>query len=120
MKRLNVECKLSKEEIRKIVESKKSNKSEKMKDLFMGGLEIKEISNLLDVRYNFVYNVVSNYVRMNDLEKKVISEKKVNRKDDIVKLMKEGKSNIEISKILKCNYNYVWKICSEELKKVKK
>jgi DNA-binding NarL/FixJ family response regulator len=120
MKRLNVERKLSKEEIKKIVESKKRTKSEKMKELFIGGLEVKEISILMNVRYNFVYNVVSNYVRMNDLEEKVISEKKINRKDDIVKLMKEGKSNIEISKILKCNYNYVWKICNEELKKVRK
>jgi DNA-binding CsgD family transcriptional regulator len=61
--------------------------------------------------------VVSNMVRMGDLENHVVKEVKENKKDEIVKMLKEGKSNIEISKALKCNYNYVWKIVNEELKK---
>lgn len=114
--KMKVERKLEKKEIEKILKSELS-KSQKMKDLFKGGLEVKEISLLLNVRYNFVYNVVSNMIRVNDLEGKVVKEKKEDKKSKIIELLKKGKSNIEISKELKCNYNYVWKIVNEELSK---
>ena len=115
MMMMKVEKKIEKKEVEKILKSEIS-KSEKMKILFKGGYEIKEISILMNVRYNFVYNVVSNMIRMNDLEKDVIKEEKDNKRDKIVELLKKGKSNIEISKELKCNYNYVWKVVNECLK----
>jgi galactitol-specific phosphotransferase system IIB component len=116
MMKMKVEKILSREEIKKILVSEIS-KSEKMKKLFMGGLDVKSISEMMNVRYNFVYNVVSNMIRVNDMEKEVVKEVKENKKDEIIKLLKEGKSNIEICKKLKCNYNYVWKVVNEELKK---
>jgi len=118
MMMMKVEKKLEKKEVEKILKAEVS-KSEKMKILFKGGLEVKEIAELMNVRYNFVYNVVSNMIRVNDLENSVIKEEKENKRKDIVKLLKEGKSNIEISKELKCNYNYVWKVVNEELRKSK-
>lgn len=119
MMNLKVEKKLGKVEVEKILKSEVS-KSEKMKKLFLGGLEVKEIAELMQVRYNFVYNVVSNMIRVDDLEAAVVKTEKEGKREDIVRLMNEGKSNIEISKILKSNYNYVWKVVNEELKKGKK
>jgi hypothetical protein len=116
---MKVEKRLEKLEVEKLLNDESLSKSERMKKLFLGGLEVKEISELFSlkegklVRYNFVYNVVSDMIRRNDLEKDVIKVEKENRKDDIVKLIKDKKSMIEISKILKCNYNYVWKIYKE-------
>lgn len=115
MMKVNVK-RIEKVEVEKIMKCE-SSKSEKMKKLFLGGLEVKEISEMMNVRYNFVYNVVSNLIRVEDMEKDIIKESKEGKKDEIVKLLKAGKSNIEISKELKCNYNYVWKVVNEELKK---
>lgn len=108
------EVKVSKTELKKGVEAikaSKSSKSDKMKQLFSLGLDIKQIAEIMNVRYNFVYNVISNYVRVNDI--KVEQAKKVSRKDDIVKLYKAGKTRVEISKELKCNYNYVFKVTKD-------
>ena len=118
MMKMKVEKKLERKEVEKILKAELS-KSEKMKILFRGGLEVKEIAELMNVRYNFVYNVVSNMIRINDLENNVIKEEKENKRKDIVRLLKEGKSNVEISKELRCNYNYVWKVVNEELRKSK-
>ena len=82
-----------------------------MKDLFELGLEIKEIATMMNVRYNFVYNVVSNYVRINDIE--TTSVERSSRKNEILDMFKQGKSNIEISKELKVNYTYVFKVIKE-------
>lgn len=114
MMKMKVEKVATKNEIAKIVESNES-KSSKMKQLFLKGLDIKTISEIMQVRYNFVYNVVSNMIRVEGLESNVVKETKENKKDEIIKLLNEGKSNIEISKALKCNYNYVWKIVNEAL-----
>lgn len=90
----------------KIVDNNELSKSQKMKNLFDLGLDIKEISQLMNVRYNFVYNVISNYVNMNGIT--VIQETKENKKELILKMFQEGKSNKEISIELKTNYNYVF------------
>ena len=58
---------MTKNAIEKILKAEGS-KSSKMKELYNGGLEIKEIATLLNVRYNFVYNVISNECRVNDIE----------------------------------------------------
>ena len=99
-------------EIQKIINNQTS-KSQAMIELYNQGLEIKEIANIMDVRYNFVYNVISNYCRMNDIELRTNKGNENTKKVMIEKLFKEGKTNVEISKELKTNYNYVYKITKQ-------
>jgi DNA-binding CsgD family transcriptional regulator len=105
MKKENVK-KATKKAIEEILKSDTS-KSARIKALFDAGLETKEIAELLGIRYNFAYNVISNYANMNDIK---VSTKKdtVSKKDLIINLYKQGKSNKEISIELKTNYNYVF------------
>ena len=108
---MNVSKVVSKKEI-EVVLNEELSKSKKIIKLFELGIDVKEISILMNIRYNFSYNVISNYIRMNDV-KDVLKEEKDNKKQEIIRLYKLGKSNIEICNELKCNYNYVWKICNE-------
>lgn len=87
-----------------------ASKSKAMIELYNEGLEIKEIATAMNVRYNFVYNVISNYCRMNDVELRTNQASESSKKVLIEQLFKEGKSNTEIAKELKTNYNYVYKI----------
>jgi len=96
-----------------IIKDEKMSKSEKVRQLFNGGLEVKEIATLLNIRYNFAYNVLQNYVIVNDIQ--VTKVERETKRDDIVKLLQEGKSLVEVCKATKSNYNYVWKI-NKELK----
>ena len=109
MKKVGV-GKVKEDAIKKVVASEKS-KSAKMKELFDLGMSVKEISEVLNVRYNFVYNVVSNYVNVNEI--KVETNKREGKKEKIVALYKEGKSYKEISIELKTNYNYVYNVIKE-------
>lgn len=94
--------------VQKVVASEGS-KSSKVKELFDMGLEVKDIASLLDIRYNFAYNVISNYINLNDIQ--VISERaKGGKKDDVVQLAAQGLKPKEIAKQLKTNINYVYKI----------
>ena len=90
-----------------------TSKSKAMIELYNGGLDIKQIAQAMDVRYNFVYNVISNYCRMNDIELRTNKGNENSKKVMIEKLFKEGKTNVEISKELKTNYNYVYKITKQ-------
>jgi predicted transcriptional regulator len=112
MMKMKVQKELTENEVKTILASDIS-KSAKIKELFMKGLDVKTIANHMNTRYNFVYNVVSNMVRVNDLESEVIKEDKANKRDEIIKLANENKTNVEISKALKVNYNYVWKVVNE-------
>lgn len=96
-------------EINKIVTESKS-KSQAMIELYNHDLEIKQIAEIMNVRYNFVYNVVSNYCRMNDVELRTNKDNKNSKKLQIEELFKAGKTNTEIAAELKTNYNYVYKI----------
>ena len=87
-----------------------ASKSKAMIELYNGGLEIKEIAIAMNVRYNFVYNVISNHCRMNDIELRTNKTSESSKKVLIEKLLREGKSNTEIAKELKTNYNYVYRI----------
>ena len=98
-------------EVKKIIKNVESSKSSKIKEMFDIGLEVKEISSILEIRYQFSYNVISNYINMNNIE--VIEDKKVSKKEDIINLYLNGKSNKEISIEMKVNYNYVFKILKE-------
>jgi len=103
---------MTKKEINAILGSEAS-KSKKMVELYNGGLEIKEIATLMEVRYNFVYNVVSNMCRINEVELRTNKDSGNSKKALIIAMCKEGKSNTEIAKELKTNYNYVYKITKE-------
>ena len=90
-----------------------TSKSKAMIELYNEGLDIKQIAQVMDVRYNFVYNVVSNYCRMNEVELRTNKENGNSKKAKIAELFAQGKSNTEIAKELKTNYNYVYKITKE-------
>jgi hypothetical protein len=96
---------MEKNTVKKIVEQDIS-KSKRMIALYNEGMEIKDIANVMGTRYNFVYNVVSNYCRMNDIAMRVVV--KENKKATIIQLIEAGKSNVEISAETKCCYNYVF------------
>ena len=101
---------LTKETINKILNDTTLSKSKKFIKLYNDGMEIKEIASLCNVRYNFVYNVISNHCRMNDIELRTNKGNENSKKVMIEELFKQGKTNVEISKELKTNYNYVYKI----------
>ena len=100
---------MTKNAMNKIIEGAAS-KSKAMVELYNAGCEIKEIAQAMDVRYNFVYNVISNHCRMNDVELRTNKTSESSKKVLIEQLFREGKSNTEIAKELKTNYNYVYKI----------
>lgn len=108
MKKAGTETKVTAAAINKVVNNDGASKSSRMKTLFDMGLEVKEIATLMGTRYNFVYNVVSNYCSMNGIE--LVTTKKESQKDKIVELYWQGKSNKEISIALKTNYNYVFNV----------
>lgn len=107
----NEKIKVSEKKVGEVVNNENLSKSGKMRELFNMGFSVKEISNLLGVRYNFVYNVISNYVNVNEI--KVVNEKTVTKKELIIKLYNEGKTRKEISITLKTNYNYVFNVIKE-------
>ena len=102
---------MKKEEMKQVLEGEGS-KSSKMIKLYNAGMEVGDIAKLMDVRYNFVYNVVSNDCRKNGVAVRV-TRKQGSVKQKIIELVKEGKSNTEISKELSVNYNYVFKVRKE-------
>lgn len=105
---------ISAEQISKVVadiQEKKCSKGAGIRELFAGGLEVKEISALTGIRYNHVYNVVKNEIIVNDLEVETSGRNNENsKKAQIVRMLEEGKTINEISKELKCLYNYVWQV----------
>jgi transposase len=105
MKKAGITAQVTEKAMAKAMKEEVS-KSQKMKNLFELGMEVKEISTLMGVRYNFVYNVISNYVNMNKIPTE--SQKKEGKKEQIIALFLEGKSNKEISIELSTNYNYVF------------
>lgn len=106
MKKAGIEVKVTEKAIAKVLNNVEMSKSQKMKELFDLGLAVKDIAATMSVRYNFVYNVVSNYCNMNGI--KVETQKKEGKKEKIIEMFKLGKTNKEISIDLKTNYNYVF------------
>lgn len=97
--------------VAEVMGNDKSSKSAKMKALFNLGLEVKEIADMMGVRYNFVYNVVSNMVIVDGVE--VETSKKASKKDAVWGMLDEGKTVKEIAVELKTNYNYIYKLKKE-------
>lgn len=112
MKKSNT-TRLTDETIKQVIK-KDVSKSKRIIELFDGGLTVKEISVLLDIRYNFSYNVIQNYIVQNDIE--VSKEQGSSKKQQIIELFKggTGRSVKEISKELKTPINYVYKVINEE------
>ena len=89
----------------------KTSKGACIRKLFAGGLEVKEISAITGIRYNHVYNVVKNEVLVHGLEVETSDRSNENsKKNQILALLEQGKTVTEISKELKCMYNYVWQV----------
>lgn len=100
--------KVTKAQVAAVVKQEEVSKSARMKQLFDLGLSVKEIAEAMGVRYNFAYNVVSNYCMQEGIE--IEKQKRGGKKEEIIKLYKEGKSNKEIAIELKTNYNYVYNV----------
>lgn len=96
----------------KEIMSNEGSKSSKMVSLYELGMSISDISKLMNVRYNFVYNVISNKCRIEGTKVRV-SKSKGEVKSKVIELIEKGLNNSEISSELKMNYNYVWKIRKE-------
>ena len=102
----------------KVIKDASLTKSTKMIKLYEMGLELNEIFEELNKGgvtvsvKNFVYNVISEYCRLNDVELRVKKKSSVG-KVEIIKLLLEGKSVVEISKELKIYSNRIYKIRKE-------
>ena len=89
----------------------KVSKGACIRTLFAGGLDVKEISTITGIRYNHVYNVVKNEVLVHGLEVETADRSNENsKKNQILVMLEQGKTVTEISKELKCMYNYVWQV----------
>ena len=89
----------------------KTSKGACIRTLFAGGLEVKEISTITGIRYNHVYNVVKNEVLVHDLKVETSDRSNENsKKNQILVMSEQGNTVTEISKELKCMYNYVWQV----------
>lgn len=100
------------QEIIKEIEDKKVSKGAGIREMFAGGLAVKEISEITGIRYNHVYNVVKNEVLVKGLADEIekSSRGENSRKEQILTMLQEGKTLTEISQELKCLYNYAWQI----------
>ena len=58
-KEVSISKKAQERKVQEIMRARKMNKSQKIRALFSAGKAIKEISELLEIRYNFAYNVIS-------------------------------------------------------------
>lgn len=105
---------ITKEQVEAAVAAMQEGKTSKgacIRTLFAGGLEVKEISSITGIRYNHVYNVVKNEVLVHGLEVETSDRSNENsKKNQILALLEQGKTVTEISKELKCMYNYVWQV----------
>lgn len=112
--KLTVDNIITKKEItatKKQMDAKEISKGAAIRALFAGGLSVKEISKELDIRYNHVYNVVKNEVLVHGLTVEYSGRNNENsKKNQIIRLLEEGKTITEISTELKCLYNYVWQV----------
>ena len=117
--RLNVEVTVTDERVGQIVqaiEAGEMTKGAAIRECFAGGLEVKDISQKLGIRYNHVYNVVKNEVLVKGLSDDVIQSERGganSKKSQIVQMLQEGKSITDISSELKCMYNYVWAVARD-------
>ena len=97
------------EEIKAAVANKTMTKGAAIREMFVGGMETKEISHKLGIRYNHAYNVIKNEVLIHGLEVETES-RGGEKKEKIIQGLQDGKSIKEVAAELKCMYNYVWQV----------
>lgn len=99
------------EEIKAAVANKTMTKGAAIREMFVGGMETKDIANKLGIRYNHAYNVIKNEVLIHGLEVETESRGGENsKKAQIIQGLQDGKSIKEVAAELKCMYNYVWQV----------
>jgi len=112
--KLVMDTKLGQDEVIAIVAqvtNEEISKGAGVRALFAGGLSVKEISAVSGIRYNHVYNVIRNEVLVHGLEVEQTGRNNENsKKNQIIAQLAAGKTITEVSKELKCLYNYVWQI----------
>lgn len=82
-----------------------------IRECFANGMDVREISKGLDIKYNHVYNVVKNEVLVNGLEVVETDRNNENsKKNQILKLLAEGKNITQVATEMRCLYNYVWQV----------
>jgi hypothetical protein len=103
-------------------------KSGKIRGLYAAGIEVKDIAHILDVKYNFAYNVVAQLIKDGIVpkqpEKPITAEEQKlqalpepkpivipgDTDDRIINLWINGKESEEISQELQIDFDYVIKI----------
>lgn len=110
MKRANT-TEINREAMDKILDDVTTSKSYRIKALFDLGMECNDIAKCLGIRYNFAYNIISNYARINDIE--LTTSERGSKTAAVKALSAEGKTIAEISKATKTNYSQVWKIVND-------
>lgn len=99
------------EEIKASVANKTMTKGAAIREMFVGGMETKDIANKLGIRYNHAYNVIKNEVLIHGLEVETESRGGENsKKAQIIQGLQDGKSIKEVAAEMKCMYNYVWQV----------
>lgn len=106
------------DEVLAVLQDENLSKSSKMRRLFDMGLDVKEIAEVMAVRYNFVYNVVSNYVNIEGIE--VEKSGRGGNRDQIIAMYLDGKTNKEISRALRLHMNYVYKVIKDFVREQRK
>lgn len=116
--RLEVEQKVSKKRVSEVVagiQAKTMQKSVGIRELFAGGMSIKDISDVTGIRYTHVYNVVRNEVLVHGLQVVDVGHGKKGsvQKEQIIELLEQGKTITEVGAELKVIYNRVWQVAKE-------
>lgn len=112
--RLNVEVTINEtkaQEIKASMIAGTMTKGAAIRECFAGGMDVRDISKVLDIRYNHVYNVVKNEVIVHGLEvEQSVRGGENSKKAQILAALAEGKTITQIATEQKCLYNYVWQI----------
>ena len=116
MLKTKVEKRITAEEAAEIVATVGMSKSARIKELWDGGLGIKEISSAMGIIYNHSYNVIQNYILVNGIEVTRAARATGAKRMDIEAVLLEGKTNMEAAAQFKVAYNRVWKIKNDMIK----
>jgi hypothetical protein len=116
--RLTVDNKMEAKEVRTLVQSVRKGtvkKSAAMRELFAGGLSVKEIQEVLECRYQVVYNTIKNEVLKMGLQDSIEKEGRSGgeKAATILALLQEGKTFTEVAQETRTIYNYVWAIAKK-------
>lgn len=109
IKQLNEET--LKQETIKVLTDESLSKSAKIKKLFSFGYETREIAKILNIRYNFAYNVLANQIIIEGLAVETVKQE--SKKDLIISQFKAGNTPKTIAINLKTNLNYIYKVINE-------